>query len=116
VAWGRGSLTGVGRGGADELEGDAVVPAEDPVDAVEERGVEVADVQHLLLDQPHRAADLALAPRLLVLSRQPVRDPVPEHGRSSLFSLLASQERGGWLVDGLPCSLRPSPADVMCRQ
>ena len=104
------ALTGVGRGGADELEGDAVVPAEDLVDAVEQRGVEVADVQHLLLHQLHRAADLALVPRLLVLPRQPVRDPVPEHGRSLAPRSSGTGKAGGgrgaarWLVGDVPPS------------
>jgi hypothetical protein len=78
--------------------------------AVEERGVEVADVQHLLLDQPHRAADLSLVPRLLVLPRQPVRDPVPEHGGRPLFASRFSLLREcpvGVGVDALPCCSLP---------
>jgi hypothetical protein len=52
---------------------------------------------------------IALVPHLLVLPRQPVRDPVPEHGRSlaSRSKLIRDRERwrragrnavvGGWL-------------------
>lgn len=114
---GRGALTGVGRGGADELQGDAFFPAEDLVDAVEERGVEVADVEHLLLDQRDRAADLALVPRLLVLPRQPVPDPMPEHGHGCSLTSRSSPASqgvrrnavaGGWR--GLPACQCDVPA------
>lgn len=46
-------LTGVGDGGADELEADAL--PQELVQAVEQRGVEVVEVQHVLLHQQHRA-------------------------------------------------------------
>ena len=56
-------LTVVGFGGADELEGEPGVLAEDMVDAVEERRLEVAQAERVLLHQHHGAPDPALQHR-----------------------------------------------------
>ena len=53
-------LTVVGFGGTDELEGEPSVLAEDMVNAVEERRLEVAQAERILLHQHHGAPDLAL--------------------------------------------------------
>jgi len=56
-------LTVVGFGGADELKGEPGVLAEDMVDAVEERRLEVAQAERVLLHQHHGAPDPALQHR-----------------------------------------------------
>jgi len=53
-------LTVVGFGGADKLEDEPGVLAEDMVDAIEERRLEVAQAKCVLLHQHHGAPDLAL--------------------------------------------------------
>ena len=53
-------LTVVGFGGADELESEPDILAEDMVDAVEERCLEVAQAERVLLHQHHGAPDPAL--------------------------------------------------------
>ena len=56
-------LTVVGFGGADELEGEPGVLGEDMVDAVEERRLEMAQAERVLLHQHHGAPDSALQHR-----------------------------------------------------
>lgn len=85
-------LTGVGGGGADEAEGESLLVAEDLVDAVEDGGVEVAEPQNLLLHEHDGAADPALLPRLLVLPRESVEEPVQQHPRRA--GLRRGQGRG----------------------
>ena len=53
-------LTVVSFGSVDELEGESSVLAEDMVDAVEERRLEVAQAERVLLHQHHGAPDPAL--------------------------------------------------------
>ena len=53
-------LTVVSFGGADELEGEPGVLAEDMVDAIEERRLEVAQAKRVLLHQHPDAPDPAL--------------------------------------------------------
>jgi hypothetical protein len=93
-------LTRVGGGGADEAEREALLLAKDLVDAVEERGVEVVEAQDLLLDQHGGAADPALVPRLLVLPRQPVEEPVQQHPRLAGLTRRQQREWVGGRSDG----------------
>jgi hypothetical protein len=92
------------RGGADELEDNAVVLAEGLLDAAEERRVLKSLTSSTSLTN-FTMPQVALVPHLLVLPCQPVCDPMPEHGHSlASRSLLirdreramGGAERGGW--------------------